>query len=148
MNNEIGTIETREQIATGVEESIGSPTHGIETSSTQSALMGIVLEMIEDGEIELHSLVERLNQTGLRDRAKSWIGVGENETITAREVEITLGAKNLKSIAAKAGLPEVEVAEELAITLPTIIDKFSPGGEMPEEAVMQEAASLVKTKIA
>jgi len=134
-------------ITDAIEESVGSPTKGDQVSSTQAALMQIVLCKIEGGELDLRTLIDRFNASGMWDKTSSWVGKGKNAELRAQEVEHVLGPNDLERISKEAGIPANEVCEELAELLPKIVDKFSPGGVMPTNATIKEAAGLVKSKI-
>jgi uncharacterized protein YidB (DUF937 family) len=135
------------QITDSIEDSVGSPTKGDQVSSTQAALMQIVLCKIEEGELDLRTLIDRFNASGMWDKTSSWVGKGENVKLISQEVERVLGPNDLERISKEAGMPSNEVSEELAELLPKIVDKFSPGGVMPENATIKEAAGLVKSKV-
>jgi uncharacterized protein YidB (DUF937 family) len=143
MNNNDGT---REQIKSGIESTVGSPTKGEETSTTQSELMSIMLEHIENGSLDFRTLVERFHK-GAPQETQSWVGSGENQQIKPADVASILGPNDLRSISSEAGLPEDEVCAELAELLPTIIDKFTPEGWLPEGHIAQQAASDLASKI-
>ena len=136
-----------EQITEAVEESVGSPSKGDQTSTTQTALMAIMFRKIEDHELDLRTLLDRFHASGLAEHAKSWVGIGENAKLAAHEVERVLGPKDLERISKEAGIPSQEVAVELAELLPKLIDQFSPEGTLPEDSTIKEAASLLKSKI-
>ncbi len=128
-------------------ETIGNPTQGAETSTTQTALLGIVLQRLEDGKLGFNALINRFHENGLTDHAKSWVGKGENKRVSCTEIEQALGKEHIEAIAKEAGIPPEEVAAELCDLLPMLIDKFTPDGKIPEPAVIQQAASLLRTKI-
>ena len=134
-------------IVEAITQSVGSPTKGDQVSSTQSELMSIVMCKIEDGSLDLKTLLERFNSSGMWDKTRSWVGAGDNAELRSQEVERVFGPNDLARIAKEAGLPPNEVAEELAELLPKIVDKFSPAGVMPDNATIKEAASLLKSKI-
>ena len=137
---------TREQIKSGIESTVGSPTKGETTSTTQSELMSIVLERIEDGSLDFRTLVQRFHE-GVPEETQSWVGGGENQQIDPKEVARILGPNDLRKIATDAGLPEDEVCTELAELLPKIIDKFTPEGWLPDGQVAKQAAGDLKSKL-
>lgn len=143
MNNNNGT---REQIKSGIESTVGSPSKGEATSTTQSELMSILLEHIENGTLDFRTLVARFHE-GAPSQTQSWVGSGENQEIGPNDVARILGPNDLASIATQAGLPEEEVCIELAELLPTIIDKFTPEGWLPDGQIAKQAAGDLKSKI-
>lgn len=85
-------------------------------------------------------LLEKFNAAGLGDIAKSWIGNGQNLSISPEQIEKVLGSPQVQEFAAKFGLDTSKVTSMLAAGLPQIMDKLSPDGQMP--AVGQIASKL------
>jgi uncharacterized protein YidB (DUF937 family) len=146
MHDESQTHETV-RITEGVQESVGSPTKGDEVSSTKAALMSIVLCKIEEGQLDLPTLLDRFNASGMWNKTRTWIGSGENSELRAQEVQRVFGPNDINRIAKEAGIPANEVCEELAELLPKIVDKFTPAGKVPERSTIKEAAGLLRSKI-
>lgn len=69
----------------------------------------------------------------------SWVNEGENEPITAEEVEKAIGADQLAAIAARTGLSSHAAAAGLARMLPDIIHKLTPGGQIPDDQMLYRA---------
>lgn len=139
-----GQEQAKKDIKAGVQETMPSPTKGEETSSAREVLMSILLERIETGELGLRALVKQFEQQN-PVKTNSWLGTGGNAELSAAEVELALGAAELESIAKLAGIPPNEVSAELATVLPELIDKFTPGGKLPETETARRAASDLRT---
>jgi uncharacterized protein YidB (DUF937 family) len=77
---------------------------------------------------DLSELVDRFTSSGLGDEVSSWVGPGENETITPDEVQQGLGQDEIDRIARATGRSADEVAGELALALPGAIDDATPMG--------------------
>lgn len=82
----------------------------------------------------LNAIVAKLEQAGLGDQVKSWIGTGQNLPITADEVRQVLGNDAVKQLAAKYNIPVDQIAELLAHQLPVAVDHASPDGKLPHSA--------------
>ncbi len=97
------------------------------------ALLPVVVGMLgNDGQHGgLGGLMEKFNQAGLGDAAKSWVGTGENMPISADQITQVLGSGAIGDIAAKLGLSNSDAAGGLAAALPGIIDKLTPHGQAP-----------------
>jgi uncharacterized protein YidB (DUF937 family) len=141
------TTGETEKITEAVTASVGSPSKGLETSSGQSVLMSILLRKIEDGELDLHTLVARFRGSGLAGKAETWLSAGENATLLADEVEMVFGPRDLERLSKEAGIPTKEIAIELAELLPKLIDQFTQHGILPEGSTINEAASQLSSKI-
>jgi uncharacterized protein YidB (DUF937 family) len=94
--------------------------------------------LLEDHGGDLKKLVAKFESSGLGDKAKSWVGIGPNESIGADEIKRALGPK-VSELAAKLGIGEDQAAEELAQTLPDAVDKATPDGTLPSGGEAQTA---------
>ena len=101
------------------------------TSNPQ--LMQAVTGMLsnEGGHGGLGGLMEKFQQAGLGDAAKSWVGSGENHDVTGDQMTSALGADTISDMAAKMGMSNSDAAGSLASMLPGLIDKLTPHGEAP-----------------
>jgi uncharacterized protein YidB (DUF937 family) len=86
------------------------------------------------GQGGLNAIVAKLQQAGLGDIAKSWVGTGQNLPITADQLKQVLGSDVVRQLAAKYNIPIDQVAEVLAHQLPQAVDKASPDGKLPHGA--------------
>ena len=82
----------------------------------------------------LSASVAKLEQAGLGDQVKSWIGNGQNLPITAQQLQQVLGSDTAKQLAARFGIPVDQLAQVLARQLPTAVDHASPNGRLPHTA--------------
>ena len=98
-----------------------------------AALLPIVAGMLSnDGQHGgLGGLMDKFNQAGLGDAAKSWVGSGENQAISGDQLTQVLGSGALGDIASKLGMSQGDAARSLAQMLPGLIDKLTPHGQAP-----------------
>ena len=82
----------------------------------------------------LSAIVAKLQQAGLGDQAKCWIGNGQNLPITAEQLQQVLGSDTVKQLAARFNIPVDQLAKVLAQQLPTAVDHASPDGHLPHTA--------------
>jgi len=82
----------------------------------------------------LNAIVAKLQQAGLADQVKSWIGTGQNLPITADQLRKVLGSDVVRQLAAKYNIPVDQVSEVLAHELPLTVDRASPDGKLPPSA--------------
>ncbi len=96
---------------------------------------GAELVSLVSGLIEKHGglqgIVTHLQQQGLRETVKSWVGPGQNLPISASQVHQAFG-ETLRELAVKSGMSTPEAAHTLAVLLPQAIDKLTPGGALPQ----------------
>jgi uncharacterized protein YidB (DUF937 family) len=99
-----------------------------------SGAMGMVAELLGgQGGAGLSGLVQAFEQQGLGEAIASWIGTGQNQPISAEQIQSVLGSEQVQAIAQKFGLSTQEAAGQFAQLLPQVIDKLTPGGQLPQE---------------
>lgn len=93
----------------------------------------------------LGNLVSAFQGAGLGNVVQSWLGTGQNLPISADQVQKVLGSGTVADLAKKAGIGESDASSALAGLLPQVIDKLSPGGNLPAQGDLGGAlASLGK----
>jgi uncharacterized protein YidB (DUF937 family) len=102
----------------------------------EAAVVPVVLsEVLGNGsQGGLSAIVAKLQQAGLGDQVKSWIGNGQNLPITAEQLQQVLGSDTVRQLAAKLNIPVDQLAQVLAHQLPTAVDHASPDGRLPHTA--------------
>ena len=102
----------------------------------EAAVVPVVLSEVlgNGGEGGLSAIVARLEQAGLGDQVKSWIGSGQNLPITAEQLQNVLGSDAIRQLAAKFNIPVDQLAQVLAHQLPSVVDHASPAGKLPHAA--------------
>jgi uncharacterized protein YidB (DUF937 family) len=99
--------------------------------------------LIDNGQAGgLHGLVARFQEAGLGNTISSWIGSGENVPITPEQIQQTLGDGQLQQISEESGLPQDETANRLSELLPTLVDRLTPAGHVPQGGLGDMATLL------
>ena len=113
---------------------------GQNQNSGQAALINAVIQMIANksgGASGLEGLVGALAQGGLGNIAKSWVGTGQNIPVSGEQLQGALGGSDggglLAQLPQQAGLSHGETADQLSQILPGLVDKLTPGGEIPQQ---------------
>ena len=106
-----------------------------------------VLGMIKNQEGGLGGLIEQFKSKGLGDIAASWVGTGENKSISPNQIMQVLGNEKVQAIAAKLGISTEEMASKLSTMLPVIIDKLTPDGAVPEGGLVNKGMDALKKLI-
>ena len=81
----------------------------------------------------LGDLLNQLQQGGHGDAANSWVGKGENKSISPGDLANALGADQIDSLSAQSGLSREELLNGLSQYLPQVIDHLTPDGRLPTE---------------
>ena len=79
----------------------------------------------------LGGLLEKFQQSGHGDVAKSWVGSGPNQPISPGQLSSALGPSLIKTLAEKTGMSEQDVTAQLSNILPGFVDKLTPQGRVP-----------------
>jgi len=118
----------------GAFDSIGGALGGVLGGQGQGGVKAILLQQLismlsKPGALE--KVMGAFNGAGLGNILQSWIGTGQNLPISADQVKQVLGSGTVADLAKHAGIGEGETASTLSSLLPQVIDKLSPGGEVP-----------------
>jgi uncharacterized protein YidB (DUF937 family) len=92
----------------------------------------------------LTGLVQQFAGKGLGNIVNSWVGTGQNLPVTAQQIQQVLGSNTIRDLAAKAGLSPDEVTSHLSQLLPTIVDRLTPNGQIPQGDIMSKGMDLLK----
>jgi uncharacterized protein YidB (DUF937 family) len=86
----------------------------------------------------LGGLLEKLQKGGLGDVANSWVGSGQNQPVSPKQLSPALGSDIIKALAQRTGLSEEELTKQLSQILPGLVDKLTPAGRVPTLAELSE----------
>ena len=102
----------------------------------EAAVVPVVLsEVLGNGsQGGLSAIVAKLQQAGLGDQVKSWIGNGQNLPITAEQLQQVLGSDTVRQLAARFNIPVDQLAKVLAQQPAAAVDQTSPDGKLPHTA--------------
>lgn len=100
---------------------------GVDQNTINGALNGL----IGDGDqFDIGSLVSNLQSGDLADVAASWLGDGENASISTDQIQNLLGGDKISAAASQLGTSEGSLLETLQEALPQMIDQGSSGGSL------------------
>jgi uncharacterized protein YidB (DUF937 family) len=80
----------------------------------------------------LNDLLKQLQESGHGEVAKSWVGTGQNQPISPKDLGSALGADQINSLTSEFGLSHDELLQGLSQYLPQVVDHLTPGGQVPE----------------
>jgi uncharacterized protein YidB (DUF937 family) len=101
----------------------------ISGDASPSQLMGELEGLV--GDVDLAQLQKKFDAAGLGDKVQSWIGTGENASISADEVKQVMDPSRLQALADDAGVDVDTAAANVAESLPQLVDKMTPDGAVP-----------------
>ena len=64
-----------------------------------------------------------------------WVGTGNNAAITPEQVQEVMGSDVIRQLAERSGVSFDAAKAQLAELLPSLIDKVTPEGKIPEEGL-------------
>jgi uncharacterized protein YidB (DUF937 family) len=79
----------------------------------------------------LGDLVDSFRKSGLGQKAESWVGTGQNETVSPAEVEKGVGGDIIDELAQQTGVSREELLKRLSDVLPGLVDNMTPAGKLP-----------------
>ena len=115
-------------------------TTGLDLGDIASALGGLLGN--SEGGLDLSSLVGGLASNGLGDIVGSWLGQGENASISADQITDLLGSDKISEFASSLGLSVDSAKGALADALPQVVDQATSGeGGIMDEMLAQVGGS-------
>jgi uncharacterized protein YidB (DUF937 family) len=78
----------------------------------------------------LQGVITTLQQGGLNDQVRSWLGNGTNLPVTPDQLKTALGNEKVQQLARQFGLPVDQVLKLMAEHLPAAVDQASPNGTL------------------
>ena len=86
----------------------------------------------------LGGLLNKLEQGGLGDQTKSWVGSGQNQPVSPGQLGQALGPSILKTVSQLTGLSEDDLTKQLSQGIPVIINMVTPNGRLPTVAELSK----------
>jgi uncharacterized protein YidB (DUF937 family) len=113
-----------------------------DTSEKAAPLIGMLSGLLTQSG-GLQGLANKFSQSGQGDAFSSWVGMGENQTISSNQIQQALGSDQIRAIAAKMGVDPALASGFLAEYLPKIVDKLTPKGEVDPNADAQQGLAAL-----
>jgi len=105
-----------------------------------------VLEMIQNHPGGISGLVQSFHSNGLGGLVNSWISTGENQSVSPAQIQQVLGSGPVQALAQKLGVSPEQASSTLSQLLPTVMDKLSPNGAVPDHSnLLQMGESLLSS---
>ena len=112
-------------------------TTGLNVDDIAKALDGLVGN--GQGGVNLVTFVSGLGANGLGAIVGSWLGQGENKSISTEDITTLLGSDKVSEFASNLGLSEESAQNALAEVIPQVVDKATSG----EGGIMDEMLAQV-----
>lgn len=89
----------------------------------------------------IQGLMSKFSQGGLGEVFSSWVGMGENKSVSSDQIMKLLGSDQMNSLASRLGVDSAQASGFLADYLPKIVDKLTPSGQVNADADTAEGLS-------
>lgn len=122
---------------------LGGTARGTASNDTATILAQKAFDVLQ-AEGGVSGLLERFGQHGLAEAARSWVSTGANLPISSADIQRVLGSRQVQEIARSAGVSTDLASGHLADVLPKIIDQLTPGGKLPDGAMLDTALSALR----
>lgn len=76
-------------------------------------------------------LMSKLQNSEIAAQVATWVGHGENATVTADQISAALGSDAISGIAKKLKIDERSAAARISQALPRLVDRLTPSGSVP-----------------
>jgi uncharacterized protein YidB (DUF937 family) len=86
----------------------------------------------------LGGLLNKLQQGGLGDQTKSWVGPGQNQPVSPSQLGSALGPNIIKTLSQMTGVSEDELTKQLSQGIPVIVNTLTPNGRVPTVAELSQ----------
>ena len=86
----------------------------------------------------LGGLLNKLEQGGLGDQTKSWVGSGQIQPVSPGQLGSALGPSILKTVSQLTGLSEEDLTKQLSQVLPGVVNGLTPNGRLPSMAELSK----------
>ena len=91
----------------------------------------------------VQGLMNKFSQGGLGGIFSSWVGTGENQPVSASQVQNALGSEQVQALAAKIGVDPAVASGLIAQFLPKVVDKLTPAGQVDPNADHQQGLAAL-----
>jgi uncharacterized protein YidB (DUF937 family) len=89
----------------------------------------------------LGGLLNKLQQGGLGDQTKSWVGTGQNQPVSPGQLGQALGPNIIKTLSQMTGVSEDQLTKQLSQGIPVIVNWMTPNGRLPTVAELSKMIS-------
>ena len=106
------------------------PGQGAASADPMAEIGSLVAGLQNEGGLD--ALVGKLRAAGLDGAVDSWVSTGTNQPVPPQQLGAALGPDTVNQLSAKTGLSVEMLLPLLAGFLPMIIDRLTPGGQVPQ----------------
>jgi uncharacterized protein YidB (DUF937 family) len=121
---------------------LGAASGKTDASGDANSLVGVLGGLLTQSG-GLQGLANKFSQSGCGGAFASWVGMGENQSISSDQIQKCLGSDQVKTLAAKMGVDPEQASNLLAEFLPKVVDKLTPTGQVDPTADHQQGLAAL-----
>jgi len=121
---------------------LGEASGKTDASGEANPLIGILGGLLAQSG-GLQGLANKFSQSGCGGVFASWVGMGENQSISSDQIQKALGSQQVQALAAKMGIDPAQASNLLAEFLPKVVDKLTPTGKVDPTADHQQGLAAL-----
>ena len=111
---------------------------GSQQTEHASALTAILAYINSPQVGGIGGLQQMFQQGGLGNIVNSWIGSGQNQSVSASQLQNVLHSGALQQAAQQSGLDPSRLIGMMSTLLPHLVDKLTPNGQVPDASALQK----------
>jgi uncharacterized protein YidB (DUF937 family) len=92
----------------------------------------------------LQGIVSQLTSAGLGQQVQSWIGTGDNKSVSGQQLQQAMDPAALQQMAQQTGMSPDQISNHVAQALPNLIDQVTPDGKVPSSDPLAQGAKNLK----
>lgn len=104
-----------------IQDNSDDATTGLDMGDIGNALSGLLAN--KEGGLDLGALLGSLSDSGLGDIVGSWMGSGENASISMDQITELIGSDKISEFASQLGISQESAATALSDALPEVVDE-------------------------
>src|SRR5437016_7696068 len=121
---------------------LGAASGKTDTSGEANSVVGVLSGLLKQSG-GLQGLANKFSQSGCGGAFASWVGLGENQSISTDQIQKCLGSEQVSALAAKMGVDPAQASHLLAEFLPKVVDKLTPTGKVDPTADHQQGLAAL-----
>jgi len=112
-------------------------------NSQQSGIFDAIIGLINNPQTGgIQGLVNTFEEKGVGGVIASWIGTGENLTISEEQLEAIIGNDRIQTLSQTLGITSQDISGHLSKLLPQVIDRLTPSGTLREDDTLEKTKGL------
>ena len=115
-------------------------TSGLDIGDIGNALSSLL--GAKEGGLDLSALIGSLSDSSLGDIVGSWLGSGENASISIEQITELIGSDKISEFASQLGISQESAAGALADALPEVVDEATNADSSIAEELLEKMGGI------